>query len=149
MEADIIVHVRDAAHGDTEAQKDDVLGVLRDLGLGDSVQESLIEVLNKIDLLSHQEKEVLANRAARSNIPVVPLSAVTGEGCQRLTAVIDDRITSGFNVFDVSLTLDDGASLAWLYDHGEVVDRQEDTDAIQLKVRMDDANWARFQQRKP
>ena len=149
VEADIIVHVRDAAHGDTEAQKDDVLEVLRDLGLGDSVQESLIEVLNKIDLLSHQEKEVLANRAARSNIPVVPLSAVTGEGCQRLTAVIDDRITSGFNVFDVSLPLDDGASLAWLYDHVEIVDRQEDTDAIQLKVRMDDANWARFQQRKP
>ena len=149
VEADIIVHVRDAAHGDTEAQKDDVLGVLRDLGLGDSVQESLIEVMNKIDLLSHQEKEVLANRAARSNIPVVPLSAVTGEGCQRLTTVIDDRITSGFNVFDVSLPHEDGASLAWLYDHGEVVDRQDNTDAIHLKVRIDDANWARFQQRKP
>ncbi len=149
VEADIIVHVRDAAHGDTEAQKDDVLGVLRDLGLGDSVQESLIEVMNKIDLLSHQEKEVLANRAARSNIPVVPLSAVTGEGCQRLTAVIDDRITSGFNVFDVSLPLDDGASLAWLYDHGEVVDRRDEEGGIILKVRIDDANWARFQQRKP
>ncbi len=149
VEADLIVHVRDAAHGDTEAQKDDVIRVLRDLGLGESVQESLIEVLNKIDLLSHQEKEVLANRAARSNFPVVPLSAVTGEGCQRLTAVIDGRITSGFNVFDVSLPLDDGASLAWLYDHGEVVDRQDDTGAILLKVRMDDANWARFQQRKP
>ncbi len=149
VEADVIVHVRDAAHGDTEAQKDDVLGVLRELGLGDSVQESLIEVMNKIDLLSDQEKEVLANRAARSNIPVVPLSAVTGEGCQRLTAVIDDRITSGFNVFDVSLPHDDGASLAWLYDHGEVVDRQDNADAIHLKVRIDDANWARFQQRKP
>ena len=149
VEADVIVHVRDAAHGDSEAQKDDVLGVLRDLGLGDSVLESLIEVMNKIDLLSAQEKEVLANRAARSNIPMVPLSAVTGEGCQRLTAVIDDRITSGFNVFDVSLPLDDGASLAWLYDHGEVVDRQDKEEGIFLKVRIDDANWARFQRRKP
>jgi GTP-binding protein HflX len=69
VEADVIIHVRDTTHSESEAQKGDVLEVLRSIGLGDGVEETLIEVLNKIDLLSVAEKEVLGNRAARSNIP--------------------------------------------------------------------------------
>jgi GTP-binding protein HflX len=147
VEAEIIIHVRDAAHVDTEAQKTDVLAVLKDLGLGDAVEGTLIEVLNKIDLLTAADREALSNQAARSNIPSVLLSAATGEGCEELVAAIDARITEHFHVVDVSLPHSDGASLAWLYEHGEVVERLDDEKSIHLKVRIDAANWARFQRR--
>jgi GTP-binding protein HflX len=147
VEADLIVHVRDAAHPDQAAQKIDVLAVLRELGLGAAIEESLIEVLNKIDLLPAAEKQVVVNRAARSNAPVVPLSAVTGEGCARLIEVIDERITLGDRLVEVSLKHSDGAAVAWLYDHGEVVEREDSADAIHMKVRLDPAYWQRFRQR--
>jgi len=111
------------------------------------VEETLIEVLNKIDLLSAAEKEVLANRAARSNIPVQLLSAATGKGCRQLIGILDDRITEDYRLAEVSLSHQDGPSLAWLYAHGEVMERQDDADAIHLKVRLSNPDWERFQQR--
>ena len=148
VEADVMVHVRDAAHADAEAQKADVLAVLRDMGLGDDIGETLIEVLNKIDLMTAAERQALANRTVRSNIPAVMVSAIKGDGCKQLIATIDERISARFKLIEVSLTHDDGASLAWLYDHGEVVERQDKADAIHLKVRLDSANAARFQRRR-
>ncbi len=147
VEADLIVHVRDAAHPDQAAQKTDVLAVLREIGLGGAIEESLIEVLNKIDLLPAAEKQVVVNRAARSNSPVAPLSAVTGEGCRHLIEVIDERITRGDRLIEVSLKHSEGAAVAWLYDHGEVVERKDAADAIHLKVRLDPTHWERFRQR--
>jgi len=147
IEADVILHVRDAAHEDTEAQKADVLEVLREIGLGEGVELTLTEVLNKIDLLPGEDKIVLANQAKRSNIPAVLVSAITGEGCQDLASVIDDQITANFQLFEVSLKHGDGASLAWLYEHGEVVDRRDEADAIHVKVRLDEADLERFQRR--
>jgi len=147
VEADLVVHVRDAAHPDQAAQKSDVLVVLRDIGLGGAIEESMVEVLNKIDLLPAAEKQVVANRAARSNTAMVPLSAVTGEGCDRLMAVIDERLTRGDRLIEVSLKHSDGAAVAWLYDHGEVVAREDAADAIHLKVRLDPSRWERFRQR--
>ena len=147
VEADVIIHVRDAAHPQSEAQKNDVLEVLRTIGLGDGVEETLIEVLNKIDLLAAVEIEVLANRAARSNIPVQLLSAKTGKGCRQLIGILDDRITEDYRLAEVSLAHQDGTSLAWLYDHGEVVERQDDADAVHLKVRLSNLDWERFRRR--
>jgi len=147
VEADLVVHVRDAAHPDRAAQKGDVLAVLRDIGLGGAIDETLIEAMNKIDLLPAAEKQVILNRAARSNTAVVPLSAVTGEGCGRLMAAIDERLTRGDRLIEVSLKHSDGATVAWLYDHGEVVAREDAADAIHLKVRLDPAHWERFRQR--
>ncbi len=147
VEADVIIHVRDAAHPESEAQKNDVLEVLRSIGLGDGVEQTLIEVLNKIDLLSAAEKGVLANRAERSNIPVQLLSAATGQGCRQLISVLDDRISEDYRLAEVSLPHADGPSLAWLYEHGEVVERRDDADAIHLKVRLSNPNWERFRRR--
>src|SRR5262249_9723924 len=83
-EADIIVHVRDAHHPDSAAQKADVLDVLRDLGLETLVEDGLIEVMNKTDLLDPAQREMLLNQLERRNTDSVALSAVTGEGCDRL-----------------------------------------------------------------
>jgi len=147
LEADIIIHVRDAAHVDTEVQKMDVLAVLKDLGLGCAIEDTLIEVLNKIDLLPTEGLDTLSNRAARSNIPNVLVSAVTGEGCDRLIGIIDKRITKNFQTFNVSLPHSDGASLAWLYNHGQILERIDNAKAINLKVRIDSTNLTRFQRR--
>lgn len=147
VEADLVVHVRDAAHPDREAHKGDVLAVLRDIGLEGAIEETLIEAMNKIDLLAAADKQIVLNRAARSNTPVVPLSAVTGEGCTRFMATIDERLTRGDRLIEVSLRHSDGAAVAWLYDHGEVVEREDGADAIHLKVRLDPAHWERFRQR--
>ena len=93
------------------------------------------------------EIEVLANRAARSNIPVQLLSAKTGKGCRQLIGILDDRITEDYRLAEVSLAHQDGTSLAWLYDHGEVVERQDDADAVHLKVRLSNLDWERFRRR--
>ena len=148
VEADIIVHVRDAAHADREAQKSDVLAVLRELGFSQDVENSLIEVFNKSDLLEPAEGKALANQVARSNTPAVLLSAATGDGCETLTAAIDTRITENYLIVEIALPHDDGASLAWLYDHADVIERRDEEDAAHLKVRIDAADWARFEQRR-
>ena len=148
VEADIIVHVRDAAHADRDAQKSDVLTVLRQLGFSQNIENSLIEVFNKADLLDPAERETLANQVARSNTPAVLLSAATGEGCETLTAAIDTRITENYRVVEVKLPHEDGASLAWLYDHADVIERRDKENAVHLSVRIDEANWARFEQRR-
>ncbi len=146
-EADIIVHVRDAAHPDTEAQKKDVQAVLRDMGLGEAVDGALIEVLNKIDLLGPEERKVLANQVRRANRTLVPLSALTGEGCAVLLAVLDDRLSSASRLVNIVVAHDDGAALAWLYDHGHVVERTDDERFAHLKVRLGAADAARFARR--
>ena len=146
-EADVIVHVRDAHHADSEAQKEDVHRVLRELDLADALAVGLIEVLNKIDLLPRQDRMVLAKRAKRGNVPMVPVSALSGDGCPDLLSVLDQRLSVNGRVIDVTLAPGEGASLAWLYDHGEVVERHDEEEAIHLKVRLLPADAARFAKR--
>ena len=146
-EADIIVHVRDAEHPDSTAQKEDVQGVLRTLGLEEATEGGIVEALNKIDLLTPEERRILANRAPRGNVTAVPISALTGEGCPRLIEVLDRRTADNWPLLDISIGLEDGAGLAWLYDHGEVLERRDGDDAIHLKVRMNPANAERLARR--
>jgi GTP-binding protein HflX len=146
-EADVVIHVRDSAHRESETQKDDVLNVLRDLGLAVDGNLAMIEALNKIDLLGPEARETLANRAKRSNMPVVLLSALKGEGIDGMLAALDDWFASNSPILELAVDLDDGASLAWLYDHGEVMSRTDDASRIHLKVRLDAADAARFRNR--
>ncbi len=146
IEADLIVHVRDIHHPDTEAQRADVHTVLTDLGLGGSVEHGLIEAFNKIDLLAPEQRAALANMAQR-NRDVVPISAVTGEGCEALMALLDHRLDRDRRLVDLDIDLSDGAGLAWLYQHGEVVDRSDDEQQAHVTVRLSDADLTRFQRR--
>jgi GTP-binding protein HflX len=145
--ADIIVHVRDCADPDTEAQKADVHTVLRDVGITETREHAMVEVLNKIDLLTPEVRAALLNKIQRSNTPVVMLSAMTGEGCEDLLGTLDTRISRTMEVLELSLKPEDGATLAWLYGHGEVVERRDTEEAITLKVRLDAQNAARFARR--
>lgn len=146
-EADIIVHVRDAHHPDSVAQRDDVLAVLGDLGLGEQVEEGLVEVLNKIDLLAPVERASLLNQAQR-NVQTVALSAATGEGCDGLLRLFDGRLESGARAVRLDVPLSDGKTLAWIYQHGEVLGRRDDAEAAHLSVRLSEADLGRLRHRQ-
>ncbi len=146
MEADLIVHVRDVHHPDTEAQRADVHAVLTDMGLGEAVEQGLIEALNKIDLLPPEQREALHNQARR-NHDLVPLSAATGEGCDALVALLDGRLDGDRRSIHLSVPLSDGATLAWVYRHGEVLSRADDEREAQLEIRISDADLGRLKSR--
>ena len=146
QEADIIVHVRDVSHPDSEAQKQDVEQVLRELDVGAAVDEGLVEALNKIDKLSPEQRKVVEQQAAREP-DKVPVSAQTGEGAEALGRVIEGRLSVGFRCVDVHVPLADGRALAWLYDRGHVMDRRDDERYAHLKVNLDPADVERFQHR--
>jgi GTPase len=147
IEADIIVHVRDAHHPDSAAQRADVLAVLTDLGLGQLVEDGLIELLNKIDLLDGEARATLVNQTQR-NEEIVALSAATGEGCDGLLALISGRLDSTARAVRVEVPLSDGKTLAWLYERGAVVGRRDDGEAAHLSVRLSEADLGRLRHRQ-
>lgn len=141
-EADVILHVRDVAHPDTDQQRADVLGVLASMAREGTLDEDyagrMIEVLNKADLLGGVE-QVARGRGA------VAVSALTGEGFATLLAALDARIAAGMEQAEYDLPHGDGAKLAWLYEHGEVVAREDGEDAAHVTVRLLPADRARFE----
>ena len=144
MEADLIVHVRDVAHPDSEAQKQDVESVLRGLGVVDSPESApVIEALNKIDLLAGDAHTAL--RVAQSDTSTA-ISAVTGEGVEALRQLISETLQRSARVADYALAANDGAKIAWLHEHGEVIARtHDDTGQIRIQVRLSEEAKARFE----
>jgi GTP-binding protein HflX len=147
-EADIIIHVRDAHHPDSEAQRDDVLAVLGELGLADlaldgAAEDGLIEAMNKLDLLEPGARASLENHTLR-NSQTAALSAATGEGCEALLALIDRRLQSDIRAVRLDIPLSDGKTLAWIYRHGEVLGRRDDSEAAHLSVRLSEPDIARL-----
>jgi GTP-binding protein HflX len=147
-EADIVVHVRDAHHPDTAAQRADVLAVLGDLGLEALVEDGLIEAMNKIDLLEPTIRASLINQVQRRNTDSVALSAATGEGCDSLLQLIDRRLDAEMRAVRLDVPLSDGRTLAWIYAHGEVVGRRDDGEAAHLSVRLSEADLGRLRHRQ-
>jgi GTP-binding protein HflX len=139
IEADLVLHVRDISHPDTDAQAADVIGVLTDLGIEANDAARVIEVWNKADRLSAQERETAENRARRlaaDRNPVI-LSALTGEGVPQLLTRIADRIASGWPTIVFKLDPADGAALSWLHRHGEVLSRRLDRRGrLEVRIRM-------------
>ncbi|QRG09764.1 GTPase HflX [Xanthobacter dioxanivorans] len=125
LEADVILHVRDISHPDTDAQGADVDDVLTDLGVDPQPGGRVIEVWNKIDRLSPEAREQTQNRASRADVGdgPVPVSALTGEGTDNLLALVERRITADRVTVAVTLPPEDGEGLGWLYRHGEVLER--------------------------
>jgi GTP-binding protein HflX len=139
LTADIILHVRDLSHEDAEAQSADVVSILRDLGVDPNDHARLVEVWNKIDLLPEAERDRLLNVARnkpRDERPVL-VSALTGEGLDRLLGRIEDLLAKGRISLDVTIDRADGEGLAWAYRHAEVMARRDDEDGdIHLTLRV-------------
>ena len=146
-EADIVVHVRDAHHPDREAQRNDVLNVLADLGLSGAEEDGVIEAMNKIDLIDPTARASFGNQQLL-NSHGVALSAVTGEGCEGLLELIDRRLDSGDRVVRLDIPLTDGRTLAWIYQRGEVLGRRDDNTAAHLSVRLSEQDIARLHRRQ-
>ncbi len=145
--ADLIVHVRDIAHPDSEAQAADVESVLTDLGvLGTAGSTPMIEAWNKIDLLDDETREIVANEAARRD-DVVMLSAMSGEGVDALSARAAAILTAARKPHDLLVPANDGSTLAWLHAHGSVESEIGEGDAIRVAVRLTPADFARYSAR--
>ncbi|MEO0634245.1 MAG: GTPase HflX [Pseudomonadota bacterium] len=141
LAADIVLHVRDIAHPETEEQAQDVRAILADLGLDEGVP--LLEVWNKIDAVEPSARAPLENRAARDD-DVLILSALTGEGLAALSEAVSQRLGGAKRPDVVMLPFSAGRARAWLFDQG-VVDKEEQLDdGLRLRVTWTDRQKARF-----
>jgi len=151
IEADVILHVRDVSHDETEAQSHDVRRVLGELGI-EASDPRLIEVRNKIDRLDANARTRIFNLAERQSDrhARVTVSALTGEGIDRLVSAIEARLAEKRQTLHVSLDPSDGAGLSWLYRHSEVLSREMQEDGrLAVNVRVDPKNAELVKQRYP
>lgn len=139
IEADIVLHVRDIAHEDTRAQAADVNETLELLGLRISEADHVIEVWNKIDLLDEAYREKLLEESNDTEGPLA-VSAITGEGVDMLLERIEARLTEKLDSVALTLPLSAGAELAWLYQHCEVLERDDHEEGIHMVVRVPEAH---------
>jgi GTP-binding protein HflX len=147
--ADIILHVRDVAHPDTAAQRSDVLKVLEEMAEGANApldegwQRRVVEVLNKADLLGGVGA---VPGAAMEGDGAIAVSAITGEGLPALLDALDARLSANLETVRYAIPSGDGARLAWLYRHGEVIERADTDNDVQVTVRLSATDRARFEQ---
>ena len=152
LEADVILHVRDIAHDDTDAQGADVEAILSDLGIDANDHHRLLEVWNKLDLLDADRVESVTNAARRGGANTRPIivSALTGQGEGDLLAEIEHRLAEGRLLFDITLDPADGQGPHWLHEHTEVLERQADEEgALHFLVRVPPERAEQIGQRFP
>ena len=147
-EADLILHVRDISHPDSEAQREDVLSVLSDMGLDLEHDGRIVEILNKVDRLPEEERDRLSWQEGRKP-ELLPVSALAGDGIGRLLDFIDRRLSENRTVIELDIDLSDGGAIAWLYRSGEVLFRHDDETQAHLKVGLDPSALARFETHYP
>jgi GTP-binding protein HflX len=148
LEADVIVHVRDTAHDETQAQKADVLKVLAELGV--PPDRPMLEVLNKIDLLEPEQRAGLLDRnGRRTGDDTIAVSALTGDGIPALLAAFESGVTHGNIALTLRLDAADGEALAFAYRHAQVLERRERGSTITLSLRIHPDDLGRFENRFP
>src|SRR5688572_29078127 len=148
VSADLIVHVRDVSHPDSDAQRLDVEQVLAEIKAAGEGGSPMIEAWNKIDALEPADAGRVRAEAARRE-DVVLISALTGEGLDALLDCASAKLREGSLVRHVRLAAGDGEAIAWLHANGEIVARRGDGLEVDYDVRLSDADWARFQARQP
>jgi len=147
ISADIVVHVRDISHPETDAQRDDVLQILRDLGVIDDAdagnQPRMVELWNKMDLLEGDRLDELSGISRRDDT-VLMISAETGEGVDAFKAHLSALIAKGNDVRIVKLRADDGAAIAWLHGRGAVTHQIVDGESVSVDVSLSRQLWEQF-----
>ncbi len=144
LEADLIVHVRDITHLDTEAQKQDVFDVLERLGINRDEEGTYIEVLNKLDLLDDEHRELIENECQRHSHQL-GMSAITGEGVDPFLAMVEELITRKQKTLTIKIKPDDGASLSWIYRHATVVSRLDGDAGVTIEAKFSPENLGRLE----
>jgi len=140
LEADVILHVRDISHEDSEAQEHDVEAVLRQLGIDTDGGPRILEVWNKIDRLSPEDRENIGNIASRRppERPCFLVSAETGEGIVGLLAAIEERLAATRTTLHLSIDAGDGAGISWLHRNSEVLGKNLNDGRYEMTVRVDE-----------
>lgn len=147
QEADLILHVRDSAHPASLSQCHDVMNVLKDLGVEEAYEENGIEVLNKCDLLEPEDAQALKVQASRAHHPAQSvISALDGQGIASLLEKIDQFLGRKEKTYWFDLPLTEGKKIAWLYSHGDVLDRHDDEEQAHMTVKLSLENGERFNQ---
>ncbi|MEM6710928.1 MAG: GTPase HflX [Pseudomonadota bacterium] len=146
LEADVIVHVRDITHPDTDHQKADVIEVLAELGIMDrdgQSDRSVIEVWNKADLLDEEGFLHLSRRSDAMTTPIALVSAITGQGADALLEMVEQTIASVRAEATFHVPVSDGEGRAWLFAHATVLSEvfQEDGSTV-MRVAMTPRNMA-------
>jgi GTP-binding protein HflX len=151
MEADLLVHVRDIAHPDTEYQANDVHTILEQLAVETGLEQPpTIEVWNKADALDETTRAVLAARAAGHNPPALMVSALTGQGTDELLFHIEAALFRNRRIRQVTIPAADGRLHAWLHNNCEVASEHLSGESdYNLEVYMTDADVARFRSMSP
>ena len=148
ISADIVVHVRDISHPETDAQRDDVLQILRDLGVIDDAdagnQPRMVELWNKMDLLEGDRRDELTGISGRDDT-VLMISAETGEGVDAFKPHLSALIANGNDVRTVKIRADDGAALAWLHGRGTVTHKMVDGETVSVDVSLSRQLWGQFE----
>ncbi|HWA17554.1 MAG TPA: GTPase HflX [Devosia sp.] len=145
-EADVILHIRDVTNSDHAAQAEDVLKVLGELGVS-AAQTPIIEVWNKIDLLS--DREILKTvKPAGQVAATVSVSAHTGEGTDALLQTVETVLSARSPLYKVRIPHSQGSDVGWLYGHAEIIAKEEPDDEGQVyEVRVDPRHKAAFTER--
>ncbi len=142
LDADLILHVRDIAHPQTEEQAADVATIMAGLGVDEETPQ--FEVWNKIDLLDGEAREAVTARVARSETTFL-MSAITGEGVEDLLTAVAETLDAERKEQVLDLPYSDGRRRAWLHEQGVVEDEQAGDDGYRLTVRMTGRQAARFE----
>lgn len=147
ISADVILHVRDLSHPDTDAQAADVADVLASLGVAEDSRHRRLEAWNKADQLPAEMRETVQNQADRQDNAVL-ISALTGYGCDTLLQRIDGMLDADRVEMDVTLDAGDGAAIAWLHRHGEVLEMTEEGGSLKLSVALSQAEAGKWLKRQ-
>ncbi|WP_417448921.1 GTPase HflX [Kordiimonas sp.] len=149
-EADLIIHVRDASHPDSNIQKLDVEGVLAELGV-ELAEEGegtpVIEALNKIDLMDNEAQAALLALDERRG-RTVAISGLTGDGCERLIEAVDKLLGTGDLDIQMTVPYSDGATQAWLHANSRILSEEQGEDGIRFQVLVDPVAWAKYSNRR-
>ena len=144
LSADIIVHVRDVANENHDIQKQDVLSVLKSLGLEEiEHQNCYIELLNKVDLLDEQQKHWVEEITKR-NSSVLAVSALSGEGCEQFLELIDTKLSKNRQHIKCRINSSDGALNAWIYRHAEVISYHQAEQFTEFELLIETADFNRL-----
>jgi len=146
MEADLLVHVRDIAHPDTEYQANDVYTILEQLSVETGLEQPpMLEVWNKVDTLDEGTREVLHKRAASQQPPALMVSALSGQGTDELLFHIEAALFRNRRPREVTIPAADGRLHAWLHNNCEVSSEMLSGESdLKLEVFMTDEDVARF-----
>ncbi|ABG32286.1 GTPase HflX [Roseobacter denitrificans] len=132
LAADVICHVRDISHPETEAQAKDVQDIMTTLGVEED--RPTFELWNKLDLLSEGEADAMRARADRDP-SVFAISALSGEGLDGLLAAVTQTLQGKKRAATLTLSFSEGRKRAWLFEQELVEEEHQTEDGFEIAVR--------------